>query len=74
VPGSGWGCCGGGGRVALGGRIACTMGEDPQMLLALQASDRLAINRIKKSAFRMLATINDKPGSVKFIPFALTIH
>jgi hypothetical protein len=63
----------GGWGVALDGRTACTMGEDPQMLVALQARDRLVSKMIKKSTFRMRATINDKSGSVKFEPLSLTI-
>jgi hypothetical protein len=59
--------------VALDGRMACTTGPEPQMVLALQASEMLATKSRKKNAFRMHATINDKPGSVKFRLFALTI-
>ena len=53
----------GGKGVALDGRIAWR-GDDPKMLLALQASEKLAIRSIKRKALRMRVNINENGRGV----------
>jgi hypothetical protein len=53
----------GGKGVALDGRIAWR-GDDPQMLLALQAREKLATNIINRKALRMRVTINENGRGV----------